>query len=267
MNTPRFSILALEPDPTRAINLRQMLCDRVDAEIVLATTSEAAIEALSWKMPDVVLTSALVGPEDDARFMAHLRQLESARQVPVLTVPPVVDEEPPRHGRNGTLTFFKRAASWRSFDRAIVAERIVDALAQARSESLCREPRAESRALPNAPEMPAAAEICVALERTEQKPRPRAHRWERADVGWLTGVQTRDGLELTLLNISRSGALVESSAKFLPNSSIELRLCGAPQSAVLPVRVVRSEVANVSGHSVRYRAAVVFGRKFDLIPD
>jgi len=58
--------------------------------------------------------------------------------------------------------------------------------------------------------------------------------------------------------------LVESSAKFAPGSLVELRLCGPDDERVMPARWVRSDVADVDGFGVRYHAAAVFERTFDL---
>jgi len=259
MHTPRFSILGLEPDPKRAANLQRMVSEQIDADVVIATSSDDAIANLSSNVPDVVLTSALVGPEDDARLMSHLKRLEGARDVPVLTVPPVVDD-PNARGRNGTLTFFKRSIPWPSFDRMVVGERIVEALHESRTQKASR-PAAASA------EPPKETQPAPVVERGERTLRRRAHRWPVEDIQWLTGVHTLWGLNLRLLNISTSGALVESSSKLMPDSATELQLCGTRANTVVPVRVVRSEVSDVTSLGVRYRAALAFGRRFDLVPD
>jgi CheY-like chemotaxis protein len=269
MKHQRFSILGLEPDPRRAANLKRLVREHVDnADIVVATSSDAAIATLSSKVPDLVLTSALLSPEDDARFMSHLKQLDDAHAVGVLTVPPVVDDEPPRKTRSGALAFFKRAVRWQSFDRAVVSERITDALNQSRSqksqEIARREPDHQADPSPATKDLELRPTI---LRRTERARRRRAHRWTLDDLGWLNGIQTPWGLELRTLNISATGLLVESSSKLMPDSSTDLRFYGSQTSVVVPVRVVRSWVADVNGRGVKYQAALVFARKFDLVPE
>ena len=82
---------------------------------------------------------------------------------------------------------------------------------------------------------------------------------------WLTGVKLPWGLDVQLVNISSSGLLLESGARFMPGSSTEFRLCGPNKNLVVPGRVVRSQVATVNSLGVKYRAAAVFDRKLETL--
>jgi hypothetical protein len=84
---------------------------------------------------------------------------------------------------------------------------------------------------------------------------------------WLSSAQTSAGVELQLVNISRTGFLAECSSKFEPNASVEVRLAGAQTSLLVPVRFVRSEVARVDALGVRYSLAAVFQKKLELLSD
>jgi hypothetical protein len=92
----------------------------------------------------------------------------------------------------------------------------------------------------------------------------RAHRLTPADLPWPCTLTTPNGVDLKLLNVSRSGILIESAVKFAPDSSTDLYLSGPESRLVLPARFVRSEVGAVSAQGVRYHAAAVFSRKVDL---
>jgi hypothetical protein len=92
----------------------------------------------------------------------------------------------------------------------------------------------------------------------------RAPRLGRGDLPWISTVKLPCGLEMSLLNISSSGMLVETVSKFTPGTVVELRLCGAVTTLAVPARFVRSEVAAVDGRGVKYHAAAVFDKELDL---
>jgi len=100
----------------------------------------------------------------------------------------------------------------------------------------------------------------------------RALRFERADLPWIftvkllssADISLLDGAEMSLLNISRTGLLVESASKFAPGTVCELQLGGAGTELPVRVRFVRSEVASVDQHGVKYHAAAVFEKELDL---
>jgi hypothetical protein len=89
----------------------------------------------------------------------------------------------------------------------------------------------------------------------------RDHRRTPEEVPWLSTVKLPWGLEVFLLNISSTGMLIETSAKFTPGSLTEFELQGPGTSLVIPGRFVRTEVALVDSHGVKYRAAAAFGRE------
>ena len=93
---------------------------------------------------------------------------------------------------------------------------------------------------------------------------PRHRRLTRGELPWLSAVKLSWGLEVSLLNISSTGMLVETTAKFTPGSETEFRLCGPDTSLVVPARFVRSEVAQVDTRSVKYHAAAVFAKELQL---
>src|SRR6266566_5285047 len=80
-------VLAIEPDPTQANILRKVLKGRIDAELLVVSTKDAAVEATSGRVPDLVLVSALLPPRDEDALFAHLRSLEHASHLQTLTIP------------------------------------------------------------------------------------------------------------------------------------------------------------------------------------
>jgi hypothetical protein len=95
--------------------------------------------------------------------------------------------------------------------------------------------------------------------------RTRAHRWETADVPWLSTVKLPWGLEVKLLNISKSGLLVESGSKLDPGSTTIFHLSGPNKNLTVSARIVRSQVGAVTSRGVKYLAAALFDKTIDAL--
>jgi hypothetical protein len=246
----------------------------VDAEVIVAASFTSAIAALNGQIPDLILTSALAHPADDEQLLSHVRQLGDARDLPILTVPPVVQLDEPEPSR-APFSFLRRrrAPAIPPYDPEVVGRRIAEAVARERARHRNRvdtppwERSASSDGANGAvhPQLPREDVRSFTLIRPMGKRRDRAQRWAPADVPWFSGVQTPSGLRLELLNISRSGLLVESPSKFMPDSLSELHLLGYGRNIIVPSRLVRSEVSEVNNLGVKYRTAVVFNHRLDLI--
>jgi CheY-like chemotaxis protein len=286
MEAPATRILALEPDFERGERLKQLICERVDAEVVVVPSADAAIAAMSSQVPDVILTSMLLPPRDDAKLLAHLEQMDTFSDLPVLMAPLVSDPgQVPSASLSGRFSFFgrrffaRRAAPPRPMDdtSAIVAriEEVLEQSRRARSRCLARlsedsmnhtsshTPIADPTGI-GGPDQTSITPASVPLAlQPGAAPRQRAHRWASADLPWLSSVQTPWGLEMRVLNISGSGMLVESFSKLAPGSSTQFSLYGPETAVVMPARVVRSEVAAVDFRGVRYHTAAMFDRGLD----
>src|SRR6185295_11153040 len=125
-----------------------------------------------------------------------------------------------------------------SVDCEAVVARIEDALERSRMED---DVPNIHLAKGNATETPAAIAIASALPAahaavsvTRRVRRQRAQRWSRAELPWLSSAMTSTGVELQVVNISRTGLLAQSASKFEPNSSVEVRLCGAQTNLSIP---------------------------------
>jgi hypothetical protein len=81
-------ILAIEPDRRQANQLNAVVKSRLHADIVLAETAERALAALGDRVPDLILTSALLSRTDEVVLGDRLRALNSAAaHVQTLTIP------------------------------------------------------------------------------------------------------------------------------------------------------------------------------------
>ncbi len=80
-------ILAIEPDRRQAAHLTGVVRQKVAAELILAETTEGALDAIGNRVPDMVLVPALLSPQDDAALAAALRVIAAAARVRTLTIP------------------------------------------------------------------------------------------------------------------------------------------------------------------------------------
>ncbi len=80
-------VLAIEPDRRQAAHLTAIVRHQVGAELVLAHTTEGALDAIGNRVPDLVLVPALLSPQDDAALAAALRVIAAAAHVRTLTIP------------------------------------------------------------------------------------------------------------------------------------------------------------------------------------
>jgi len=93
-------------------------------------------------------------------------------------------------------------------------------------------------------------------ERVGDRRRSRRHR-TFAEHG-IGRVRLRPGLEVSLVEISAGGALIESSRPLRPGAAVELQLEAGSERATPRGRVVRCEVASVVATGVSYRGAIGF---------
>jgi hypothetical protein len=81
-------ILAVEPDSRQAAELTALFQNEFPAKLVLTDTAREAITALGNRVPDLVLTSALIPPKDEALLRQWLRDLgDRAAYVQTITIP------------------------------------------------------------------------------------------------------------------------------------------------------------------------------------
>jgi hypothetical protein len=72
--------------------------------------------------------------------------------------------------------------------------------------------------------------------------------------------------DVQLLNMSRTGALIEGMTRLSPKSPVSIRLTAGSRSFILRGRVVRSQVCGYDGEKLRYRSALKFDEDFLMLP-
>jgi len=129
-------ILAIEPDRRQAAHVSAIVRHRVGAELILADTTEAALDAIGSRVPDLVLVPALLSPQDDAALNAALRVIAAAAHVRALTIP-VFANGVESESRGGLLSRWMRGrsdASSDGCDPAVFAEQIKEYLRESAAE-------------------------------------------------------------------------------------------------------------------------------------
>src|SRR5471032_3512361 len=105
---PRMPIiLAIEPDQRQAAHLAGVVRQKVQAELILADTTEGALDAIGNRIPDMVLVPAFLSPQDDAALAAALRVIAAAAHVRTLTIP-VLASATKRAAGTGMLAKWRR---------------------------------------------------------------------------------------------------------------------------------------------------------------
>jgi len=76
----------------------------------------------------------------------------------------------------------------------------------------------------------------------------------------ILSMRIRPGYEVLLLDVSASGAFVQSVHRLLPGTSIELQLLTLDQRVAVRGSVVRCAVSHLRPSAIWYRGAVAFDR-------
>src|SRR5947207_2520765 len=135
-------ILAIEPDRKQAAHLSAVVRHRVGAELILADTTEGALDAIGSRVPDLVLVPALLSPQDDAALAAALRVIAVAAHVRTLTTPVFSNGTKGSQGGGGLFSRFlggKAESTSVGCDPAVFAEQISDYLREAAEERADRD--------------------------------------------------------------------------------------------------------------------------------
>src|SRR5215510_7612699 len=97
-------ILAIEPDRRQANQLNAVVRGRLHADLVLADSAEEALAALGDRVPDLILTTALLSPTDEVVLGDRLRSLNgAAAHVQTLTIPVLAGPKPSARSRAGGM--------------------------------------------------------------------------------------------------------------------------------------------------------------------
>jgi hypothetical protein len=90
--------------------------------------------------------------------------------------------------------------------------------------------------------------------------RRQAPRQRGVEEHGIVATKVRPGRDASLVDVSAGGALVETSHRLLPGTSVELQLETSSERATVRGRVVRCAVAGLRSASVCYRGAISFDR-------
>ena len=168
-------VLAIEPDRRQAAQLTAIVRQLVDAELVIADTTEGALDAIGNRVPDLVLVPALLSPQDDAALAAALRVIAAAAHVRTLTIP-VLANGVKRAPAGGMLAKWRkhRAASPEpdGCDPSVFGEQIAAYLQEAAAE---RAELADDELLHDDPIGAAAPMRIVEPAAAEPEPAPSAY--------------------------------------------------------------------------------------------
>jgi CheY-like chemotaxis protein len=167
-------ILAIEPDKRQAAHLTSIARHRLHVEIVLADSAERALAVLGDRVPDLILTPALLPPQDETALADRLRDLaDRAAHVQTLTVPLLA---PPRAASpaRGMLAALRRerpGSSTEGCDPAMFAEQITAYLERAAIERKnSDDARADQSAAARTSEPVAATIVADAIGRADATP-------------------------------------------------------------------------------------------------
>ena len=102
-------ILAVEPDKRQAKQLSSVVRQQVRAELVVADSGAAALAALGDRIPDLILTPALLPPKDEAVLTGWLRKMgDAAAHVQTLAIPILAEAAARGKEQGGSSSIFGR---------------------------------------------------------------------------------------------------------------------------------------------------------------
>ena len=90
--------------------------------------------------------------------------------------------------------------------------------------------------------------------------RRRNRRHASAEEHRIVSARVRPGCDVSVIDVSAGGVLVESDRRLLPGAAVELHLRSDQQSEIVRGHVVRCTVARLRANAISYRGAVAFDR-------
>ena len=91
-------------------------------------------------------------------------------------------------------------------------------------------------------------------------------RFPATAVPAITSMKLSPGDTVDLLNISRSGVLVEGRTRFVPGTRITVLFDGGFSPARIKGKVVRSYVSSIKDGMLRYHSGIQFDNRLDSNP-
>jgi CheY-like chemotaxis protein len=262
------AILAIEADRNRRALLTTLIREHVQADVTIVDSVKAALEVFAQREPDVIVAPALLSPRDSEQLASHVKQ-HASPHVQMLTIPALdlLREPPAQRGGLGLFGWRRPVTLGLQYDPGMVGKLIADRLERALTM------RAEGRTF-SEPSRVIRPDLSLAVGSTRKTPsaaarvlpkdRRVARRTPQQDAAWLWSIRLPWATDVTLVNISRTGLLLESASKVSPGVILELRLTGENLNRVVAARFIRSAVARVDRLGVRYHAAAQFEEPLDI---
>lgn len=91
-------------------------------------------------------------------------------------------------------------------------------------------------------------------------------RFPASAVPSIKGVRLSPGEAVQLINISRTGVLVEGRTRFVPGTRVTVIFEGTFTPAQIKGRIVRCQVSSIHDGSLRYQSGIQFDKKLDAHP-
>ena len=251
-------ILAIDPDPESGAALRQTLATQIRADLVIVTGIEDALDAISRRTPDLILTATFLSPADEKRIGELLKRRAQSVHTQVIALPQFVDagervaREISEPGAGVVLQFrHKRSATaFPQCDGKTVRQLVGEYLDQA--EAL-RSPANEHA-------------VCAATsEITLPSDRRRAARRRGSDLSGQWGIRLLTGGTVRIVDISRLGVLLETESQLAPGSTLDLHLLGVERNFSVAARLVRRDVARLTDRDITYHVAAAFAHEIDIL--
>jgi hypothetical protein len=102
--------------------------------------------------------------------------------------------------------------------------------------------------------------------RTDGQERRRAPRHVPDPLAPIARVRLRTGRELTVIDLSSLGVLVEGATRLLPGTHLDVHVTSAHGRIPVRARVVRCHGWGVTADAVQYRGAFAFGALVEFWP-
>jgi PilZ domain len=273
----RRRVLVIESETVTAADLQHWLrSDLIDVEVV--PSADHALTSMTTRPADLVMTSTLLPPWEEALLTTHVRSM-SGRQPQIINVPYFIDGvvDVVKKRRRGILSFFGWRRSRGGEPRpqcniGTLRRQLADYL---RESAIEREPLVDRlegtpmgsqlvavRAIESGFIKPVAALPAPSVLRREE--RRAAPRKRLSELSWLTALRVPHASGVEVVDISRTGMLIETGTKLTTGSSVEIELVGPDLTMRVPARMLRTQIASVAPLGMRYRIAAAFARALDM---
>ncbi len=88
-------------------------------------------------------------------------------------------------------------------------------------------------------------------------------RLEPSALGWIREVRLKYGPRVSLIDLSSGGALLQTNLRLRPGTDMVIEIIGNSVQTI-PIRVLRSQLARISGDAAIYQGACEFRHPLDL---